>query len=124
MFTELLVLKDLYVPLAMIAGAVIIGIVIEKIFLVQLKKFATRTKWGGDEIIVGALQGLGILWFGIAGIFSALAYLPLKPAISSIISRVLLVIAILSATIMVAKIIGGLLRSKGVCGNHTAGARF
>jgi small-conductance mechanosensitive channel len=113
MFTETLVLRDLFVSLACIIGGVIIGIIMEKILLVRLKKFASRTKWQGDEIIINALQGLVILWFGIGGIYAALAYLPLKPSLSGLINKILVVVLILTATIVVAKVVGGLLKLHG-----------
>jgi small-conductance mechanosensitive channel len=113
MFSEPLILDDLFVPVCFIISALFIGIILEKVLLVRLKKFATRTKWQGDEIIIGALQGLVILWFGVGGIYSALAYLPFKPAIANLISKALIVIVIFSATIALAKIIGGLLKLHG-----------
>jgi small-conductance mechanosensitive channel len=113
MFTESLELNDLLTSLACIVGGVLIGIVIEKIILVRLKKFATRTKWQGDEIIVGALQGLVILWFSIGGIYAALAFLPLKPSIVVLVNKILIIVLILTATLVCAKIVGGLLKFHG-----------
>ena len=113
MFAETLVLGDLFISLACIAGGVLIGIIIEKIILVRLRKFATRTKWQGDEIIIGALQGLVILWFSIGGIYAAIAFLPLKPSIIVLINKILIIILILTVTIVCAKIVGGLLKFHG-----------
>jgi small-conductance mechanosensitive channel len=110
MLTDSLTSTHLITSAAFILGGVIIGIIVEKIILTKLKKFAERTKWEGDEIIVGAIRGVAILWFGIGGIYGALISLPLQPSISRIFQKIMLVIIIISATVVLAKIVVGLIQ--------------
>ena len=109
MFTEKLSFNNLLISMIFIAVGVIIGVILEKIILVKLRKFAERTRWEGDEIIIGAIRGVAILWCGIGGLYGALLNLPLKPNLANILQKSLLVVLILSATVVLAKIAGGLI---------------
>ncbi len=110
MLTEPLTSTHLIISLSFILGGIIIGIIVEKFILAKLKRFAERTKWEGDEIIIGAIRGVAILWFGIGGIYGALASLPLQPSISNIFQKIMLVLVIISATVVLAKIVVGLIQ--------------
>ena len=109
MLVESLTMRHLFVSLAFIIGGLIIGIIIEKIILVKLKKFAARTKWEGDELIIAAIRGMAILWCALAGIYGALLNLPLQPNILTIIQKIILVAIIISATSVITKIAVGLI---------------
>jgi small-conductance mechanosensitive channel len=94
-------------PLALIASGFIVGLVFEKIILTRLKKIAARTKWEGDEIIVGALRRVTTLWFVIAGIYGAIHTIPISPTLLVILRKVLLIGVIFSITLVLAKIAVG-----------------
>jgi hypothetical protein len=96
MLVESLTMRHLFVSLAFIIGGLIIGIIVEKIILVKLKKFAARTKWEGDELIIAAIRGMAILWCSLAGIYGALLSLPLQPNILTIIQKIILVCSSIS----------------------------
>jgi small-conductance mechanosensitive channel len=113
MFTEPLTLHHLFVSLAFIIGGVIIGIIIERIILVELKKLAERTSWQGDEIIIAAIRGVAVLWLTIVGVYCALFNLPLSDSMHAITHKLLLVIVIISATFVIAKVAAGLLKFHG-----------
>lgn len=109
MLTEVLTLTHLITSLAFIIGGLIIGIIIEKIILVKLKKLAERTSWEGDELIIAAIKGVAILWCALAGIYAALLNLPFQPNILTIIQKIILVVIIISGTTVIAKITVGLI---------------
>lgn len=96
------------VPFVLILGGLLIGLFVDKIVLGRLKKATARTRWNGDELVVTALAGMPMLWLTLLGIFVALQILPLTPTWRNFAKTVLLVIAILSVTIIVAKVVGGL----------------
>lgn len=111
-------------PAAFIAGGLLAGFIFEKIILSRLKKLAARTRWEGDEVVIGALRGVTILWFFIAGLYGALLNVPLSLTLQDIIKKVLLVIIIISATMVLAKIAAGFLnlyakRAEGVLPSTT-----
>ncbi|MFN7169883.1 MAG: mechanosensitive ion channel family protein, partial [Candidatus Omnitrophota bacterium] len=78
-----------------------------KVILKKIKKIVMKTTWKGDEIIIGSLHGWIILWFVLAGIYGTILSLPVSQTLLGLIKNVLLVLAILSVTIVLAKICGG-----------------
>lgn len=96
-------------PLASILCALILGIIFEKIILIKLKKISAKTKWEGDEIFVTFLRGKTFLWFIIAGIYFSTISLPITSNFLVPIQKVLLIVAIISATSFVANTAVGLI---------------
>jgi small-conductance mechanosensitive channel len=95
-------------PLGLILGGLLVGLFIDKFVLRRLKRAVALTKWNGDEIIFSALGGLPILWLTLLGIYLALQSLPLNPSWRNFVKNALLVVAILSVTIFVAKVAAGM----------------
>jgi small-conductance mechanosensitive channel len=118
MLTEDLTLSHLFYSLGFILGGFVIGIIVEKVILSRLKRFAKRTSWEGDEIVINSIKGIAILWLGLAGIYVAFSNLPLKPVIVTVMEKVLLVVILFSATLVLSKIVVGFI---GLHGKKTAG---
>ncbi len=110
MFTEPLTSAHLIISIACLAAGVIIGIIVEKIILVRLKRFAAKTRWEGDEIIIASIRGSSVLCFGLAGVYGAVMNLPLQPAAHSLVMKILLIVIIFVITIVIAKLCVGLIR--------------
>lgn len=119
MFTEQLTLYHLIISIAFIISGLLIGIIVEKIILVKLKKIAAKTKWEGDEIIISSIHGIAILWFGVAGIYGAMLNLPLNPTLLNVLQKILLVLILFSATGVLAKLAVGFIQLHS---KKTAGA--
>jgi small-conductance mechanosensitive channel len=113
MLTEDITLTHLLVSVGFIVGGFIIGVILEKVFLSRLRRFAKRTSWQGDEIIINSIKGVAILWFGLAGIYGAFANLPLKPVFQAIANKALLVIILISATVVLSKVVAAFISLKG-----------
>ena len=126
MLTEDITLTDFIISVSLIIGGFIVGVILEKVILVRLKKFAKRTSWEGDEIIINAIRGVAILWFGLAGIYGAFANLPLKPVIQTIVQKSLLVVILISATVVLSKVVVGFisLHSKKTTGGLPSASLF
>ncbi len=96
------------VPLGLILGGMLVGLFVNKFVLGRIRKAVAWTKWNGDEIVFSALGGLPILWLTLLGVYAALQSLPLSPPWQNFLKKALLVIAVLSVTIFVAKVAAGL----------------
>jgi small-conductance mechanosensitive channel len=94
-------------PAVFIAGGYLAGLVFEKIILSRLKRLALKTKWEGDEIIIKALRGTTIFWFLLAGTYGAILNISMSSSLFNLIEKILVVIAILSATLFLARIAVG-----------------
>jgi small-conductance mechanosensitive channel len=97
------------IPILISVISILIGILLGRIFkniiFNQLKKYSFQTS--GDEIIIQSLNPWIVFWFTLAGIYGALIALPLSAAIFSLLQKILLILAIFSVTMVVAKIAHG-----------------
>jgi small-conductance mechanosensitive channel len=118
MLADKLTLNHLFFSLGFMVGGFLIGLIVERVILAQLKRFAKRTSWEGDEIVINSVKGIAILWLSLGGIYIALANLPLKPVILTVIQKTMVVIIIFSATVVLSKIVVGFI---GLHGKKTVG---
>ncbi|MDH4210746.1 MAG: mechanosensitive ion channel family protein [candidate division WOR-3 bacterium] len=126
MLTEDITLTNFIISVSLIVGGFIVGVVLEKVILARLRKFAKRTSWEGDEITINSIKGAGILWFGLAGIYAAFANLPLKPVIQTVVNKSLLIVILISATVVLSKVVVGFisLHSKKATGGLPSASLF
>jgi small-conductance mechanosensitive channel len=95
------------VPAIYIMGGLLVGFVLEKIVLAELKHIAKKTRWKGDIVIINSLRGMVIIWLLIAGIYGAILSIPMSPSLLAHLKQILLVIVILSGTMAIAKMTAG-----------------
>jgi len=119
LFSESVTLAHVIFAVAFLVGGIIVGFAVERIIFSRIHRFAKKTQWQGDEVIISAMRGAPILLFGILGFYSALAYLPLKPAIETLSQKALLVIIIFAVTLVIARLAAGFIRLQS---SKTAGA--
>ena len=95
------------VPAIYIVGGLVVGWVLEKIVLAELRHIAKKTPWKGDNVIINSLRGMVIIWLLIAGIYGAILSIPMSPSLLALLKQILLVVVILSGTLVIAKITAG-----------------
>jgi small-conductance mechanosensitive channel len=105
--SEFLSNTKLLLPVCLVLGGFIVGIIFEKVILTRLKKITAKTKWEGDEIIIAALKRMTTLWFVIAGIYAAIYTVPVSPTLLNVLKKVLISGVILSVTLVASKIAVG-----------------
>lgn len=95
------------IPLSFAAGGFLLGIIIEKVILAGVARMARRTKWQGDEVIIGSFKNVVAFWGFLAGVYGAAATISLTPNVQVVVDKTLLVLAILSATAVIMRMAGG-----------------
>ncbi|MFH1011641.1 MAG: mechanosensitive ion channel family protein [bacterium] len=100
-------LRTLIYAAIAVVGGYLAGRVFELIALARLRHIAQRTRWEGDDILIGSLRGVPALWFAVAGAFLAMRALSLQPTIYHPLSKALVVVLIASVTVVGARIAGG-----------------
>lgn len=95
--------------LAFLAGGLLLGILVGRLLLGRLDRLACRTGWGWCGALFRALRGLPQVWFMLVGLFLAAAALPLSSAAMDALERVLTLLAILSVTWLIGRLVVGLL---------------
>ncbi len=98
------------VPVIIIGVSVVMGIIFEKVIMVRLKRFADRTVWKGDDIIVESFKGNGKILILIAGLYTAVLNAPLKESVINGISKSVIVVFIFLITIISARIATGFVK--------------
>jgi small-conductance mechanosensitive channel len=104
LFTEVMV------PLMIFSAIVIAGYIIRKVIFLRLAKWAGNTKTQIDDIIISAVKGPFIVWFLMLGFYLALEFTKLPENIIHIINKSLLVLGIFSVTLVLANIVGQMIR--------------
>lgn len=93
---------------AMLTGSIVLGIVVDKLFSYKLTKAAKKSSSVIDDIIIGALNGMFLLWFTIAGLYFALLWTFGYTTWMNQVARVLVSITIISVTLVAMKITTGI----------------
>jgi small-conductance mechanosensitive channel len=91
-----------------VIGGFVVGFVLEKIVLAELRHIAKKTKWKGSIVIINSLRGMVIIWLLVAGIYGAVLSIPMSPSLLIHLKKILLVIVILSGTMALAKMTAGI----------------
>jgi small-conductance mechanosensitive channel len=91
-------------PLLTLAGAVVLGLVVDRFALKQVYRLTSRTRWGYDDVVVRALDGTIVLWFALAGASLTALQLPVSETTAALLRRATLVVGISSVTIVCARI--------------------
>jgi small-conductance mechanosensitive channel len=97
-------------PSGLIIGGLLIGLFVDRFLIGKLRKIAARTNWPRDEVIVNTLRRMPLLWFTLLGIYAASNNLRISSSWQNFIQKILLVIAILSATMVVGGVAAELVR--------------
>ncbi|MCL6559948.1 MAG: mechanosensitive ion channel family protein [Firmicutes bacterium] len=90
-----------------VIGGFFAGMILEKVVVAGIHRMARRTKWQGYEIIVGSFRRIAVFWGLLAGIYGATLTVSLPPNIQNLLGKILVVLAIFSATLVLMRMAGG-----------------
>jgi small-conductance mechanosensitive channel len=99
-------MKQWILPLGLLLGSLLAGVIFEKFFLKKLKKLAARTNFFGYELIFEALHRKTLIWFFLGGLYAALLTVPLAPAILTLVQKIITIVFLYTATLFLAKLAG------------------
>lgn len=89
---------QILLPLVIIAGALLLGLVIARVILPLLQRLAQRTSWYLDDLLIHVLQSFIVPWFMMIGIYAATLGAPVGSRIVPIVRDAVLIAFILSMT--------------------------
>lgn len=112
MFVEPLILSQVVIAAMLISGALLLGVIIEKVVFTRLKKIMAASKWAFDEIIITPLHGKGILWSLLSGFYATILHnqIQIPSALFVLLQKSLLTVFLFSVTIVAAEMAAGLVR--------------
>jgi len=108
-------------PALIIFDSLVVGYLVERFILGYAKKIALKTDWKTDDILLKGITGMPTIWFVIGGIYWAFANSTiLEKDTIHITNKLLGILAIITATIVIARIIVEFIHtSAGKSGNKT-----
>ena len=95
-------------PLAIVAGGTLAGMIFKRVVHSRLIKAAERSKWEGDNVILAAVESQIVLWFFLLALSLAFRDVPIDEHYGLYISKILKIILIASITHASAKLVVGL----------------
>ena len=104
MILRLSTIEQMIVPAAIILAALIAGILLRKVVLLQLMKSTKRTKWRFDDIVLDALRSSVVLWSLALGLYILIETQGLSQAAVDVSSKALAVLVLFSITVVVSRI--------------------
>jgi small-conductance mechanosensitive channel len=107
------------IPLLILGTTLIGGFFIRRLVFRTLSRWCRKTKNQADDLIIRAIRGPFMIWVLMVGIQLATQASPLPSKISSLISKALLILLIVSITAVAAKTASELIR---IYGNRLQGA--
>jgi small-conductance mechanosensitive channel len=109
-FSAPLELAQILVAVALLVGGPILGWLFQRTVVVGLRRRATVTTWGGDDIVIDAIHDVLIVWLAVVGVFGAASVLPLSTRLQRGLERLLVAVLILSVTVVLARMAGGAIK--------------
>lgn len=103
--------KAAVIPLAFVFVGILVGFIVEKAVLSRLQKISRKTERRGIDIIISSLRGVVIVWFAIGGLYGATFNLPAGHDLIVILWKILMVAAILSATVFLSRMAVGFVQN-------------
>ena len=76
-------------PLAIVAGGILAGMIFKRVVHSRLIKAAERSKWEGDNVILASLESQIVLWFFLLALSLALRDIPIDKHYGLYISKIL-----------------------------------
>ena len=102
-----------WVPLAWVAGGVVVGLILQFGVLVPLKKLANRQGWDAVGTIASITASVIVLWCALAGLYIGLGSVVLTPRSGIFLDRLISSLAILSVTWVLARFLGAAVAAYG-----------
>ncbi len=102
-------IERIIIPLAIIAGALLLGVFLRNVVFSYLQKLAKRTKWRFDDVVIDAARSGVILWSLAVGLYVLIQTQGLSRNAAEILSKALGVLVIFSVTVVVSNIGTGII---------------
>ena len=98
------------IPLGIIAGSYLFGLLFKRYVFKRIELLVEKTRWEGDDLIINMAGGMIVPWFFLAGCMFAVPLLPLPAQLSSLLTKGVKFLVIVSFSWIAASVGAGLMR--------------
>ncbi|MDD5566118.1 MAG: mechanosensitive ion channel family protein [Candidatus Omnitrophica bacterium] len=95
---------EVVTPVLVLCGTLLAGLLLRRAIFARLIRWTQKTSSKIDDIIIGAIRGPFVIWFLMLGIYFALAISAVPQNVVHIISKIILVLGIISVTFVLSNI--------------------
>ena len=99
--------EEIAIAVGVVVAGLTVGFVAERLVLRWLARFAERTRWRSDNVVVAALRGVPAFWGVALGVYVATLVLDPSPAVLAVLGKVLAVAVLWSVIVVVARSAAG-----------------
>jgi len=110
MFSTTVTYSTFLLPLILIAGGLIAGFILERVFIIRLHAIAKKTRWEADDVVIEAMKNLVMIIIGAGGAYSAIFNLPFTPEATLTAKKIIIVIGALAITWFFQRLAAGLVK--------------
>lgn len=110
-YLESLPFGEWVLPVALLAGGVLLGLLVESYLLAKVRRAVDRTRWKWDELVLGAFRGMAFVWFTAGGAYAARRAATLPSGLGVMVDKLLIVAVGLSFTVVGARLAAGSIRA-------------
>lgn len=107
-------------PAALAFSGLALGLAVRRFVLPRAARWAAKSAWKYDDIMVDAVRGPVVVWFVLIGLRVAVRRLPLPAQVDDTIGTIALVLGIFSVTWAVGRFAAGALRTAAATGGYHA----
>jgi len=104
MILKLSIIEQLITPSAIVAGSLLFGWFFKKVVIGYLARFAAKTKWRFDDVVISSVRSSVILWALALGLYLIVQTQDLSVPAREVSSKILGVLVIFSVTVVVSNI--------------------
>jgi small-conductance mechanosensitive channel len=102
--------SEMIAAASFLVGGLVLGWAIQRLVIRRLRRRASITTWGGDDIVVGAIRDVVMVWLTIGGAFGAISVLPLSRGLDRGLGTFLVASIIVSATIVLGRVVSDVIK--------------
>ncbi|MBE0704345.1 MAG: hypothetical protein IH582_14460, partial [Afipia sp.] len=111
MFSDLTLWKLPTSQYVLSSSLLILGLVLGLIYWYMARTLGrrriARSRWSGEVVLLRAFGGVPVLWFFIVGVYAGARAIPLRGEIHQALAAAVMVVVVLSATLVAARVAGG-----------------
>jgi len=103
----LAITSEIIIPLAIVAGGILAGVIIEMVVVGKLKRMITKEENNAAEIAIPAVRYMIVLSLAILSVYGAIHLVPLNRPLFYLLKKILHVLMILTGTIIACRFTAG-----------------
>lgn len=120
--TDVTVVKDWFTPMLIAGTIILVGIIIQKIIILYIRRLAKKTDWKGAPVLIRSLRGMITLISILFGVYYGMTKAPIDTETITVAHRIHIFFTIFIITFVIARVLTGLLKAYSFRGQSSKGS--